>query len=308
MRRSVEHRNRWAFSLIELLVVIGIIGLLVALLLPAIQAARESARRSQCANNLRQIGVALQTYEGSNRSLPSGYISEFTSNGTDTGPGWGWAALLLNNLEENSLRGQLQLDRPIEDPANAENRVRLVTVYLCPSDGVVPAWTALKATDPTPQNKICDVASANYVGVFGDTEPGIDGSGLFFRNSHVRFREISDGTSHTIAVGERSHLLGEATWVGSVTGAVLAPGLGDNDGVGVFEIEHGSSMVLGHAGEGKGPGDPTGDVNMFYSQHPNGVNFVFADAHVAFLTTDLDPKIFKAMTTRAGGETITDQY
>ena len=299
---------RRAFTLIELLVVIAIIGLLVALLLPAIQAARESARRTQCSNNLRQIGIALQNYEGSSRSLPSGYISQFTSDGTDTGPGWGWAALLLNNLEENNLRGRLNLDRPIEDPANSQTRVQAVTVYLCPSDSVPSVWSALKEVDPTPQNKICDVASANYVGMFGDTEPGIDGSGLFFRNSHVRFREITDGTSYTIAIGERSHLLGEATWIGAVTGAVLAPGPGDNDGIGVFEIEHGSSMVLGHTGEHKGPGDPTGDVNMFYSQHSGGVNFVFADGHVTFLTTNLDYKIFKAMSTRAGGETISDQY
>ena len=301
-------KPRIGFTLVELLVVIAIIGLLVGLLLPAVQAARESARRTQCTNNLRQIGIALQNYEGSYRSLPSGYISNFLSDGTDTGPGWGWAALLLNNLEENNLRGQLNLDRPIEDPANAKTRIQSVSVYLCPSDSVPSVWSALKEVDPIPANKICDVASANYVGMFGDTEPGIDGSGLFFRNSHVRFREITDGTSHTIAVGERSHLLGEATWIGSVTAAVLAPGPGDTDGIGVFEIEHGSSMVLGHTGEHKGPGDPTGDVNMFFSQHWGGVNFVFADAHVAFLTTDMDDKIFKAMSTRAKGETISDQY
>jgi prepilin-type N-terminal cleavage/methylation domain-containing protein/prepilin-type processing-associated H-X9-DG protein len=298
---------RRAFTLIELLVVIAVIGLLVALLLPAIQAARESARRTHCSNNLRQIGIALQTYEGSHRSLPSGYISQFTSDGTDTGPGWGWAALLLGNLEENALQSRLNFNLAIEDPVNAESRTRLVPVYLCPSDSVVPVWSALKESNPLPQNKICDVASANYVGMFGDSEPGIDGSGLFFRNSHVRFREVTDGTSHTIAVGERSHQLGEATWVGSVTGAVLAPGPGDNDGVGASEVEHGSSMVLGHAGEHKGPGDPTGDVNMFYSRHSGGVNFVFADAHVAFLTTDLDYKTFKALSTRAGGETVPDQ-
>jgi prepilin-type N-terminal cleavage/methylation domain-containing protein/prepilin-type processing-associated H-X9-DG protein len=299
---------RIGFTLVELLAVIAIIGLLVGFLLPAVQAARESARRTQCSNNLRQIGIALQTYEGSSRSLPSGYISQFLSDGTDTGPGWGWAALLLNNLEENNLRGQLILDRPIEDPANAQTRVQAVSVYLCPSDSVPPVWSALKEVDPIAANKICDVASANYVGMFGDAEPGIDGSGLFFRNSHVRFREVTDGTSHTIAVGERSHLLGEATWIGSVTGAVLAPGAGDTDGIGAFEIEHGSSMVLGHAGERKSPGDPTSDVNQFYSQHPGGVSFVFADAHVAFLTMEMDYKVFKALATRAGGEIVSDQY
>jgi prepilin-type processing-associated H-X9-DG protein len=294
-------------------VVVAIIGLLVGLLLPAIQAARESARRTECSNHLRQIGIALQTYEAASRGLPSGYISRFTPGtlaapSVDTGPGWGWAALLLSQLEENSLRGQLVFDRPIEDPANAQRRVQPVAVYLCPSDGAPAVWSALKDTNPTPQNKICEVASANYVGMYGDSEPGVDGSGLFFRNSHVAFREITDGASNTIAAGERSYLLGESTWVGSVTGAVLAPGPGDHDGIGASEIEDGSSMVLGHAGEGKSPGDPTSDVNQFYSQHPGGVNFVFADAHVSFLTPQMDYKVFKALATRAGGETIADQY
>jgi prepilin-type N-terminal cleavage/methylation domain-containing protein/prepilin-type processing-associated H-X9-DG protein len=302
-------KPRKGFTLVELLVVIAIIGLLVGLLLPAVQAARESARRSHCTNNLRQIGIALQTYEGAQRSLPSGYISQFKPDGTDTGPGWGWAALLLDSLEESSLRGQVQFNRPIEDAANAVSRATLISVYLCPSDGVVPVWPAFRdVTTGNPMSKICDVASANYVGMYGNKEPGIDGPGLFFRNSHIRFKEIPDGTSHTIAVGERSHLLGEATWVGSVTGAVLVPGPDDNDGIGTYELEHGSTMVLGQSGEHKSPGDPTGETDMFYSRHSGGVNFVFADAHVSFLTTEMDPKVFEALSTRDGGETITESF
>ena len=156
------------------------------------------------------------------------------------------------------------------------------------------------------KSKICDVASANYVGMYGNSEPGIDGTGLFFRNSRIRFREITDGTAHTIAVGERSHALGESTWVGSVTGALLAPG--PDDGIGTYEVEHGSTMVLGHAGEHKSPGDPKGEADMFHSLHPGGVNFVFADAHVAFLTTEMDPEVFDALATRAGGETVSGEY
>lgn len=297
-------RKRAGFTLVELLVVIAIIGLLVALLLPAIQAAREAGRRSQCANNLRQIGIALQTYEGAHRSLPSGYISEFVADGTDTGPGWGWAALLLNNLEENSLSALVRFDRPIEDAANDQTRTKTIAVYLCPSDPVPPTWLALR-DDPS-QTKICEVATANYVGMYGNSEPGIDGTGLFFRNSHVRFREITDGTSHTIAVGERSHALGESTWVGSVTDALLVPGLAD--GIGTYEVEHGATMTLGQAGEHTSPGDPMGEADMFHSLHPGGVHFVFADAHVAFLTTDMDPEVFDALATRSGGETVSGEF
>lgn len=307
-------QKRVGFTLVELLVVIAIIALLVGLLLPAIQAARESARRSECFNHLRQIGIALQSYEGANRSLPSGYLSQFTAGtptepSIDTGPGWGWAALLLDHVEEHSLRALLRFDRPIEDPANSEYRIKLISIYLCPSDSLVPVWPAYNEVGTIdPANKICDVASANYVGMFGNAEPGIDGPGLFFRNSHVRFRDITDGTSHTIAVGERSHLLGEATWVGSVTGALLAPGPGDNDGIGTFEVEHGSTMVLGQSGEHKSPGDPTGETDMFFSRHSGGVNFVFADAHVAFLSTDTDDKVFEALSTRAGNEAISGEF
>lgn len=297
-------KHRSAFTLVELLVVMAIVGMLVALLIPAIQAAREASRRSQCASNLRQIGVALQTYESAQRALPSGYISTFTSNGTDTGPGWGWAALLLNNLEENSLSGSIRFNLAIEDPANEQARTKAIAVYLCPSDPVPATWEALR-DDPS-QSKICDVAAANYVGVFGDSEPGIDGTGLFFRNSHIRFREITDGTSHTLSVGERSHSLGQSTWVGSVTGALLAPG--PADGIGTYEPEHGSTMCLGEADDDASPGDPAAENDMFHSLHSSGANFVFADAHVTFLTAEMDPKIFKAMATRAGGESISGEH
>ena len=297
-------KNRSGFTIVELLVVIAIIGMLVALLLPAIQAAREAARRSQCANNLRQIGVALQTYESAHRSLPSGYISEFIAGGTDTGPGWGWAALLLNNLEESSLSALVRFDRAIEDAANDRVREQPIAVYCCPSDPVPLTWTA--SHDDPSQTKICNIASANYVGMYGNSEPGIDGTGLFFRNSHVQFREITDGTAYTIAVGERSHAFGESTWVGSVTGAILLPGI--DDGIGTYEVEHGSTMVLGHTGESFGPGDPRGEADMFHSLHTGGVNFVFADAHVAFLTTEMDPLLFEALATRASNETVSGEF
>ncbi len=315
----MRRRSLHGFTLIELLVVIAIVGLLVALLLPAIQAARESARRSQCSNNLHQIGVALQNYESAFHMLPAGYISQFTANGTDTGPGWGWAAFLLPSLEESSLSRLLRLDRPIEDPLNAQVRTQTVPVFLCPSDSVAQVWTArgnstlvdkqlITVSQIGALPAICDVAPGNFVAMFGNAEPGIDGSGLFFRNSHVHLREILDGTSNTIAAGERSHLLGEATWLGSVTGALLAPGPEDLDGIGTFEVEHSSVMVLGSSGENISPGDPNGEPDMFYSMHSGGVNFVFADAHVAFLSTETNPKVFEALSTRAGCEAMDGQY
>jgi prepilin-type N-terminal cleavage/methylation domain-containing protein/prepilin-type processing-associated H-X9-DG protein len=302
----IKSRHR-AFTLVELLVVISIIGILVALLLPAVQAARETARRAQCTNNLKQIGLALHEYEGTHRTLPPGYVSNFRDDGSDTGPGWGWAAMFLPQVEQKPLFDSLNFSLPIESPSNLTGRLPTIEAYLCPSDSVKPTWWAMvRDQSGIPTQRICEVAPANYVGVYGTSDPGIDGDGLFFRDSRVGLRDITDGTSQTLAVGERSHSLGEATWAGSVTDAVLFPV--DGDGVGYPRAESGPGMVLGHAGGRLGPGDPNGEVNQFYSRHSGGVNFLFADGHVGFLKTTMPYKTFRALATRAGGEAISGDY
>jgi len=298
------------FTLIELLVVIAIIAILMALLLPAVQAAREAARRSQCVNNLKQVGLALAIYEGTNRVLPPGYVSNFKIDGTDTGPGWGWAAMILPQVEQPAIFSSLNFSAAVENASNQTARLPIVSVYLCPSDSVEPSWTAwLRDAQGNRTQAICDVAPSNYVAMFGISEPGIDGEGLFFRDSSVALRDITDGTSQTIAVGERSHKLGEATWTGVVTNAILFPPPGDSDGIGRPRTENASGMVLGHAGERKGPGDPTSDVNQFYSLHSGrGVNFLFIDGHVTFLKATMNYQTYLALATRAGGEVISGDY
>ncbi len=298
-----------AFTLIELLVVIAIIAVLVALLLPAVQGAREAARRAQCVSNLKQIGLALHNYEGANLVLPPGYVSNFDAQGNDTGPGWGWAAMLTREFEAGPIFNAINFNLAIEASANMTSRLPVINIFLCPSDPTANAYWAVNrnATTGAPVQNICQVAPSNYIGVYGISEPGPSGEGLFFRNSRVAIRDITDGTSQTLAVGERSHRLGEATWVGSVTNAVMFPT--DNDPIGRYRTETSSGMVLGHAGEGVGPGDPNGDVNQFYSQHSGrGVNFLFADGHVAFLKSTMNYQIYKALATRAGGETIPSDY
>jgi prepilin-type N-terminal cleavage/methylation domain-containing protein/prepilin-type processing-associated H-X9-DG protein len=298
------------FTLIELLVVIAVIAVLIALLLPAVQAAREAARRAQCVNNLRQIGLALANYEGVHRVLPPGYVSNFDASGNDTGPGWAWAAMLLPMLEQAPLFAAVNFNLAVEHPANFTARTPILSVLLCPSDRVDPTWPAMKRDlSGTPTQVICQVAPANYVAMFGTREPGVNGDGLFFRNSTVALRDITDGTSQTIAAGERSHKLGEATWTGSVTDAILFPPPGDNDGIGRPRTENASGMVLGHAGERKGPGDPASDANQFYSLHAGGgVHFLFADGHVSFLKATMNYIDYLALATRAGGEVISSAY
>jgi prepilin-type N-terminal cleavage/methylation domain-containing protein/prepilin-type processing-associated H-X9-DG protein len=303
----MKNDHRRGFTLIELLVVIAIIGLLIALLLPAVQAAREAARRTQCVNNLKQLGVALHTYESTFRAFPPGYISNFDASGNDTGPGWGWAVLLLPQVEQKPLFDSVNLNVPIEDAGNSTSRLTRIAVYLCPSDDQAPSWLAMKRdANGIPIQSICQVASANYIGMYGTSDPGIDGDGILFRDSSIGIPDITDGTSQTIAAGERGHNLGEATWVGSVTGAALFPV--DNDGVGYPRVESGPGMILGHAGGNLGPGDPNAEVNQFYSRHPGGVNFLFADGHVSFLKTTLNAKTFRALATRAGAEVLSGDY
>jgi len=298
---------RRAFTLIELLVVISIIGLLIALLLPAVQAAREAARRAQCVNNLKQIGLALHNYHSSHQTFAPGYVSNFDPSGNDTGPGWGWAAMLLPQFEQKPLFDAINFNMSIEVSSNQTSRLAVIGSFLCPSDTVPSAWWAM-VRDPSgvPTQHICQVAPANYVGVYGTSDPGVDGDGIFFRDGNVGIRDITDGTSQTIAVGERSHRLGEATWTGSITNAVLFPV--DSDGVGYPRAESGPGMVLGHAGGRFGPGDPNGEVNQFYSRHSGGVNFLFADGHVGFLKTTMASTTFRALATRAGGEAISGDY
>ncbi len=299
---------RRGFTLIELLVVIAVIAILVALLLPAVQAAREAARRSQCVNNLKQIGLALQNYHDSVGILAPGYVSTFDTGGNDTGPGWGWAAMLLPQVEQSPLFNAINFNLAVEAQANSTGRLANVSAFLCPSDTTASAFYAVNRDVATgaARNNICQVAPSNYVAMYGNGEPGPDGDGVFFRDSRVGLRDITDGTSQTLVVGERSHRLGEATWTGSVTGALLFPT--DNDDIGRYRAETSSGMVLGHVGEGKGPGDRGGDINTFYSLHSAGVNFLFADGHVQFLKTTMAYKTYQALATRAGGETISGDY
>jgi prepilin-type N-terminal cleavage/methylation domain-containing protein/prepilin-type processing-associated H-X9-DG protein len=299
-----------AFTLIELLVVIAIIGLLIAFLLPAVQAAREAARRAQCVNNLKQIGLALYNYEQTHKVFPPGYVSNFDSGGNDTGPGWAWAAMLLPQFEQTPVFNAINFALAIEAPANSTARLANIRNFLCPSDPTASAYWAVKRDFATgaPLENICQVASSNYVGMYGIGEPGPDGNGVFFRNSAIALRDMTDGTVQTLFVGERSHRLGEATWVGSVTDAIMYPT--DNDNIGKYATETSSGMVLGHVGEGAGPGDPNSDVNMFYSLHSGrGVNFLFGDGHVAFLKATINYKTYLALATRAGGEVVSgDAY
>jgi prepilin-type N-terminal cleavage/methylation domain-containing protein/prepilin-type processing-associated H-X9-DG protein len=322
------HRRR-AFTLIELLVVIAIIAVLIALLLPAVQSAREAARRLQCTNNFKQIGIALHNYNGAMGAFPPGYLSKMDPVTFDNdGPGWGWAAFSLAQMEQASLYNSINFVLGIEFPANQTARLTVLASFQCPSDAwrqdrftVVDSTT----TGTAPGAPICDVASSNYVGSVGsgdpsslypwiidadDGPPGRDnGNGLFYRNHSVNIALVRDGTSQTFAAGERSQNLSRATWTGAVTNAAV-PLVALQAEAGL-DPEGGGALVLSHTGEGHGPNSPSGLAHgdQYWSMHPGGANFLFIDGSVRFIKEQVGFAVFQALATKSGGEVLSsDQF
>ncbi len=272
----VRHSSRRVgFTLIELLVVIAIIAILIGLLVPAVQKAREAAARTECRNNLKQIGIAMHAYHDRNKWFPPGYVSGAGQGG---GPGWGWATFLLDDVEQGNLKKQINFGQGIKNAVHATVRVQSLPVFRCPSDNCPPTFI--------PSGVTTSVAHANYVAIFGDNEMEDDpaaGNGLFYQNSKLRIASITDGTSNTLMVGERSSNLFKSTWTGAVPGA-----------------DDAAALCLGSADHP--PNDPVAHIEDFWSRHIQGVNFLFADGSVRNIDNSINPLVWRSLATRAGGE------
>jgi len=311
---STPERNR-AFTLIELLVVIAIIGVLIALLLPAVQAAREAARRAQCLNNLKQIGLAMQEYHGTHDTFPPGYVSNTQGNqpnGQEIGPGWGWGAMILNNLEQGPLSNSVNFSLLTTNPGSQTARTSRLSVFLCPSNtgGNGP----LTITDGSGNVLISDLSPAQYVAAAGQLEPeefAAQNNGVFYRNSKIGMRDITDGSSSTLMAGERSQNVANATWVGMIPFGQSC----NNPSWPVHDCETANVLVLGHTGPSPDepwvdvPNNKKAGVDDFHSLHPGGCNFLFCDGSVRFVKETVNPQVFSFLSTRAGGEVVSaDQF
>jgi prepilin-type N-terminal cleavage/methylation domain-containing protein/prepilin-type processing-associated H-X9-DG protein len=311
--------HRRAFTLIELLVVIAIIGLLVALLLPAIQGARESARRTECSSNLRQIGVALHSFHDARGHFPSAYLSQpggamgEVNDAGDAGPGWTCLFQILPYAEGAAVRNAFNLAAPCWAPSNAAAAKRVVSTYLCPSVSDTSRTYLVKDETGT---VLAEFSRAHFVfssgrpEVWEDPEQDLSSiaDGVFFRNSRISIRHITDGTSHTVFAGEQTPFHSDSTWVGIVPGAqtcanvanfsqsipcdAAAPQINVHSGGGVDE-----GLMIIHP-----PNNAVGFVDEMYSEHPDGANVLFGDGSVQFISETINPQLWAAMATRAGHE------
>lgn len=284
------------FTLVELLVVIAIIGILAALLLPAIQAAREAARRMQCSSNLRQIVLGMHHYESSYKRIPAGGIqSNFIS---------GFASV-LPHLEQGSLYLEYDFGLYYTDPRNVAVSKQKIPLFLCPSTSIpreVPE-TAMSSTGAP-----LEVGSATtYLLNEGTNQYMADCDGAFpaiyetYRNKHLRMADFKDGTSNTLAIGETTYDFPEYRWSASTP----AP-LGGT-------IRWGSARwIVGYPRVGMGTtrfplnAKRVSITGGYTSQHIGGINFGLMDGSVRFVPDNLDVGVLSALSTRAKGEVVND--
>jgi prepilin-type N-terminal cleavage/methylation domain-containing protein len=322
--------RRAGFTLIELLVVIAIVALLIGLLLPAVQQAREAARRTQCSNNLKQIGLALQNYESARKVFPSGYIS--TPNDStmgpidpgfnDAGPGWGWLTLVMPFMEESNLYGQLNTRLKVWDPANAAAVASVVPGYLCPSDDYgqnTRPQSTVNIADTNNQPLGAIYGRANYVSSVGSSTLWCSWpvttfpNGALYRDSATRTKDVTDGLSKTVFAGERSSNLADSVWPGIYPGSghwayppfasVGTGGLNTNyDGPGAYVGAHGGPCPYEDPVVIHPPNSVYGHSDQMQSTHPGVTNILLGDGSVSLYSDEAPLSLWVALVSRNGGE------
>lgn len=312
-------KKRKGFTLIELLVVIAIIAILIALLLPAVQQAREAARRSTCKNNIKQIGLALHNYHESFTSLPSGSIVQLNAAGDKySGHGWTWHATILPYLDQaplyNKIQGPASSGMGAESGGSTSTKQRLagrtiIPVFWCPSQPDVRQGPAKDLYGTSNYNG----NMGTLIGNSGDNCYGgaittaaqmaakggcMGADGIFFISSGVKFRDITDGLSNTIFVSEVIDSGGDSDLPGGAGSDRKYCFSGGADGNPPSEM---TEYLI--ATETNDPIN-SGNEEAAGSYHVGGAHFVFGDGRVKFLSENIDMTLYRALSTRAKGETL----
>jgi prepilin-type N-terminal cleavage/methylation domain-containing protein/prepilin-type processing-associated H-X9-DG protein len=313
---TLLRRARRAFTLVELLVVIAIIGILIALLLPAVQAAREAARRSACSNNLKQLGLGLHNYADVYRGpIPISY-----SNNSRAPINWGndttsqahsWMQGILPFIEQAPLYARIRFNLPLSDPENTAVSRTVVPVYICPTDnvgnGLMTGRANLPGDDQRAVNSYKAVAGDNWgwgdaINVWAfpaarwpNNYDGLDyGSGIICRNmweqgkNFTRLGDISDGLSNTFAVGEAVPAYCIHTWWWWFNGTTATCGI---------PLNYVSNSIRAN------PTTQSLETNAwdwpnnysFYSRHPNGANFANCDGSVHYIANTIDLRTYRML-------------
>lgn len=287
MERSKPSRGmrRGGLTIVELLSVLGTLSLLLGIIAPAVGSARESARRLDCRNRLKNVGIAISGYEAIERSLPPGW--QLTATGDSS---FGWATSLLAYLDQKALSQKVHRERAVSDAANADLLGYPVSALICPSDLMEPRFALYLEQDQghegfgqTSDTVLLTFPSANFVSVFGafdpDDLPNTAGDGAFAGQRIVRLSEFNRGLGKTMFVSERTARRLPSTWVGFIS-----------DG------EDAETRVVGFAGLGPNRGDA--DESEFDSRHPGLINVLWGDGRVEAIADGIDSDLYRQLARR----------